>query len=201
MNSKNLLSEDGYYLIAGGNGALGQVVARSLIQQGAKHIGLIGRSEISSQVTTFIGENKDIEIDYLPCDIGDAVAVSDMIAKIESSRAPIKGVFHCAGVLEDAALVNVSADGLKKVLRPKVNGAVNLMTAINQSQLDVVVFFSSAASVLGSPGQASYMAANSFLDSYSYYLQSQGVSAMSINWGPWDNTGMTEDKDVQDSLY
>ncbi|NJL34894.1 MAG: KR domain-containing protein [Chloroflexaceae bacterium] len=74
-------------------------------------------------------------------------------------------------------------------LTPKVAGSWNLHVLTQHIDLDYFVLFSSVASVLGTPGQGSYAAANAFLDALARYRQAQGLAALSINWGIWADTG------------
>ena len=76
-----------------------------------------------------------------------------------------------------------------KVLAPKVQGGWNLHTLTQDKPLDFFILFSSAASLLGSPGQANHVAANTFLDTLAHYRRSQGLPALSINWGVWSDIG------------
>ncbi|NET48062.1 MAG: alpha/beta fold hydrolase, partial [Merismopedia sp. SIO2A8] len=118
----------------------------------------------------------------------------------------LRGVIHGAGVLRDSLLQNQSWEQFASVLQPKVQGAWHLHhltqsfnqapnqapnQSLNQpSDLEFFVLFSSVASLLGSPGQGNYAAANAFMDTLAQYRRSQGLPALSINWGPWANGGM-----------
>jgi acyl carrier protein len=103
---------------------------------------------------------------------------------------PLRGVIHAAGVLDDHLVLNLEAESFRKVLAPKVLGAWNLHSLTADFSLDFFVVFSSVASVLGSPGQANYSAANAFLDGLAHERRSQGLPCLSINWGPWAEVGM-----------
>ncbi len=100
------------------------------------------------------------------------------------------GLVHCAGVLDDGVLTQQTANRMEKVLTPKIAGAWNLHRLTAGRELEFFVMFSSAASLTGSSGQASYAAANAFLDALACYRRNSGLTALSINWGGWAETGM-----------
>lgn len=102
---------------------------------------------------------------------------------------PLRGVVHAAAVVEDATVANLSSALLEKVWRPKVTGAWLLHQAVDGQDLDWWVTFSSAASLLGNPGQGAYAAANSWLDEFTSWRRAQGLPATCINWGPWAEVG------------
>jgi acyl carrier protein len=103
---------------------------------------------------------------------------------------PLRGVIHAAGVLDDGVLNEQSWERFERVLSPKVLGAWHLHRLTREMPLDFFVLYSSAASVLGSPGQSNYATANAFLDALAWLRQSQGLVATSVNWGPWADGGM-----------
>src|SRR5699024_2408176 len=102
---------------------------------------------------------------------------------------PLRGVVHAAGTVDDALLQLLDAQHLRAVMAPKVQGAWNLHTLTGDAELDFFVLFSSAASVLGSPGAANYGAANAFLDALARHRRAEGRPVLSVNWGPWDGLG------------
>jgi aryl carrier-like protein len=108
---------------------------------------------------------------------------------------PLKGVLHAAGVLDDGLLLQTSWERLENVLRPKVAGAWNLHILTRGLDLDFFVCYSSVAPFLGSPTQGGYAAANAFLDLLAYYRRGLGLPALSVNWGPWEGSGMARDRD------
>ena len=105
-------------------------------------------------------------------------------------------MIHAAGVLDDGVLSKQTWSRFASVLRPKLAGAWNLHSLTRAIPLDFFVLFSSAAALLGSPGQASYAAANAFLDSLAHRRRALGLPALSINWGPWAGEGMTGQTDT-----
>src|SRR5439155_12266753 len=107
---------------------------------------------------------------------------------------PLRGIVHAAGVLDDGLLVQQDWRRFEAVMAPKVRGAWNLHTATENVPLDFFVLFSSAASLLGSPAQASYAAANAFLDALAHHRRGRGLAASSIQWGPWKEVGLAAAK-------
>jgi acyl carrier protein len=109
---------------------------------------------------------------------------------------PIRGVFHCAGVLRDRSVSDMSDDDVEAVCGPKVQGTWNLHELLTDEPLDHFVLFASAAGLLGSPGQANYSAANAFMDSVAHLRRGQGRPALSIDWGAWA-AGMADREDLE----
>jgi len=105
---------------------------------------------------------------------------------------PIRGVVHAAAVLQDGLLVQLDATQLNTVLRPKMIGGWLLHRLLKDTPLDFFVLFSSAGSLLGQAGQGNYAAANAFLDALAHHRKAQGQTAMSINWGAWENLGFAD---------
>ena len=99
-------------------------------------------------------------------------------------------MFHLAGILDDGVLAEQSSERFKAVFDAKANAALYLHEATIKLNLDYFVLFSSVASSMGSPGQSNYAAANGFLDQLALYRHQQGLPATSINWGPWNASGM-----------
>ena len=186
------LHADATYLITGGLGGLGLAVAAWMVEQGARHLVLVGRSAPSLQAAAQVVKMRDAgaEIVTASADVSVESEVTSLFERVQATMPPVCGVVHAAGVLDNAALVDLDADRLAKVLAPKVQGAWNLHSATAQARLDFFVLFSSAVSVLGSPGQGNYAAANTFLDALAHLRHRHGLPAISINWGPWVDIGL-----------
>jgi acyl carrier protein len=123
-------------------------------------------------------------------DVADADGLARALDEIESSRAPLAGAVHLAGVLDDGVLLMQDWPRFRRVLAPKVAGAWNLHRAVHGRQLDFLVLFSSVAALTGSPGQSNYAAANAFLDALAEHRRADGLAAASLAWGPWAEVGM-----------
>ena len=181
------------YLITGGLGALGLKVADWLVERGARHLVLMGRREPSPDARQTLKELEQFgaKILTVTADVSQPEDVSRAIASSLAWNPSLRGIIHAAGVLDDGVLQQLTWEQFTKVMAPKVAGAWNLHVSTQELPLDFFVCFSSVASLMGSPGQGNYGAANAFLDALSHYRQSLGLKGLSINWGPWADIGMT----------
>jgi myxalamid-type polyketide synthase MxaB len=188
------IREDGAYLITGGLGGLGLELAEWLISRGAAYLILVNRSAPSASVQTTLEQlQQRARVDVIQADISDATQAANLLA----NSAPLLGIFHAAGTLADAALEQQTWNHFETVMAAKVQGAWNLHYLTREMQLDCFVLFSSAASLIGSAGQANYAAANAFLDALSHYRQQLGLPSLSINWGGWSQVGMTAERQLE----
>jgi acyl transferase domain-containing protein/acyl-CoA synthetase (AMP-forming)/AMP-acid ligase II/NADPH:quinone reductase-like Zn-dependent oxidoreductase/acyl carrier protein len=183
---------DATYLITGGHGGLGLAVACWLVDKGARHLVLVSRSGISRGEEKLAADlaSKGATVTTIQADVSNECDLARALQEIRNTMPPLRGVIHAAGVLDDHLVLNLEAESFRKVLAPKVLGAWNLHSLTADLPLDFFVVFSSVASVLGSPGQANYSAANAFLDGLAHERRSQGLPCLSINWGPWAEVGM-----------
>jgi acyl transferase domain-containing protein/NADPH:quinone reductase-like Zn-dependent oxidoreductase/acyl carrier protein/SAM-dependent methyltransferase len=183
---------DASYLITGGCGAIGLTISRWLVDQGARHLVLAGRRSPTPQAIERIEGLKraGCSVTVVEADVASEADVAGLIATIESSGPPLKGIVHAAGVLDDGPVVQQKASRLEAVLAPKVAGGWNLHKQTLTIPVDFMVFFSAAAAVLGAPGQTSYSAANGFLDALAHFRRARGLPALSVDWGPWTGAGM-----------
>ena len=180
------------YLITGGLGGLGRAVATWMVDQGARHLVLMGRGPASesAQMTVDALRAAGSEVIVARGDVARAGQVAAVVESIRASMPPLRGVVHAAGILDDGILARLDEGRLRDVMAPKVEGAWNLHALTRDAALDFFVLFSSAASVLGSPGQAHYAAANAFLDALAWHRRAEDRPALSINWGPWAEVGL-----------
>ena len=111
------------------------------------------------------------------------------MAAATATGLPVRGVLHAAAVVEDATLTNITDELIDRDWAPKVYGAWNLHQATADQPLDWFCSFSSAAALVGSPGQGAYAAANSWLDAFTHWRRAQGLPATAIAWGAWAEIG------------
>lgn len=180
------------YLVTGGLGGLGLVVARWLVEQGAKYVVLMSRNQPKNTAWAAIREMEQagVKVIIAQGDVSRREDVSRVLAEIEQTTPPLRGIIHAAGVLDDGLLGQQTWSRFETVMAPKIDGAWHLHTLSQHLPLDFFVLFSAGAAVLGSPGQGNYAAANAFLDGLAYYRRMQGLPALSINWGAWGEVGM-----------
>jgi NADPH:quinone reductase-like Zn-dependent oxidoreductase/acyl carrier protein len=183
---------DATYLITGGHGGLGLAVARWLVERGARHLVLLSRSGATSAGREIVAElaAEGATVATVQADVSNESDLARALSEIRNTMPPLRGIIHAAGVLDDHLVLNLDTESFRRVLAPKVLGAWNLHTLTADSPLGFFVVFSSVASVLGSPGQANYAAANAFLDALAHDRRAQGLPCLSINWGPWAEVGM-----------
>lgn len=185
-------ADPGVQVIAGGLGGLGLELARWLVRRGARRLLLLGRREPSAAATRVLEElgSRGARIDVARVDVTDRGGLEAVLAESRSDQGPVTGVFHLAGRLDDGVLGRLNRQQFLSVARPKVLGAWNLHVLTRQDPLERFVLFSSAAGVLGSPGQGNYAAANAFLDALAHHRCGRGRPALSIDWGTWAEVGM-----------
>jgi len=186
------LRNDATYLVTGGLGGLGMKVAGWLADKGAGHIVLVGRSGPQPEVETALEELRQAGVDVVArrCDVASRSKVADLLADLNKSLPPLKGVLHLAGVLDDGLLRDLTRERFDRVMAAKAYGAWHLHELTRDRSLDLFVLFSSVATLLGSPGQGNYAAANAFLDALAHYRRRHNLPALSVNWGSWSEVGM-----------
>ncbi|MEU1475134.1 type I polyketide synthase [Streptomyces sp. NPDC005760] len=190
---------DGSYLITGGLGALGLSLAEFAADRGAGALALLGRSRPGEQALARIAElrRRGVRVETYACDVSDEAALGETLRRIRAELPVPRGVFHAAGLLDDATVVNMRPEQVDRVLAPKVDGARHLDAATAGDPLDLFVMFSSAAALVGNAGQAAYAAANAYLDTLAETRRRRGVPGLSVQWGPFAGIGLAAQDDVR----
>ena len=190
-----VIDADGTALITGGTGMLGAIFAEHLVTRyGVKHLLLLSRRGPDAPVAAELRERLaglGAEVAIVACDSSNSAELSSVLGSI-SEKHPLTVVIHAAGILDDALLTDMSAEQLDAVLSAKADAAWHLHRLTTDRDLAAFVMFSSAAGVLGSPGQANYAAANAFLDALAQHRHRTNLPATSMAWGYWQTqSGMT----------
>ena len=214
------VSVNGNHVITGGLGALGLMFASWLLEKGkgtkAKKAGKTKEGEVKVALISRSGKPPaDCQVAYQrlaskvsvhKADISDAKDLSQAMQTI-CKLGPIKGIIHAAGMLDDHMIADLKDSHITSVLAPKAAGTMILNDALlthqPKTELDMFVLFSSVASLLGTPAQGNYCAANAFMDSFASYLRDSGHrrhrKAVSIQWGPWAEVGMAARANTSES--
>ena len=180
-------------LITGGLGGLGLAVARWLVAHGARALVLVGRSDPPEATLPLLSELRTAGATVVTVRADVARRARGLSASSIRSTGSCRrccGVLHAAGMLDDSVITQLTAPRLRAVLAPKLDGAWHLHELTRDRPLECFVLFSSAAALLGSPGQANYAAANAGLDALAHHRRALGLPALSINWGPWAEVGL-----------
>lgn len=182
---------DGAYIVTGGLGGLGLFIAEKMAAGGCGRIVLSSRTQPTARASEILERIRATGVDVLvECgDIAESGTAERLVAVATADGQAVRGVLHAAGVIEDAALTNITDELIERDWAPKVYGAWNLHTATADQPLDWFCSFSSAAALVGSPGQGAYAAANSWLDAFSLWRRSQGLPGTAIAWGAWGQIG------------
>lgn len=196
--AETAFQKNGCYIITGGTGGIGLVFALHLLKVFSSQVYLLGRTEFNDEKrTTLEALNKgNGKAHYIQCDVTSLDSTRSAVKHVMSEQTKLNGVIHSAGVIDDGFILRKERESVERVVKPKVNGTVNLDIATEHLELDFFCLFSSVTAILGNLGQCDYGYANSFLDNFvsaRNALASEGSrkgKAFSINWPYWKNGGM-----------
>jgi acyl transferase domain-containing protein/NADPH:quinone reductase-like Zn-dependent oxidoreductase/NADP-dependent 3-hydroxy acid dehydrogenase YdfG/acyl carrier protein len=187
------IKDDASYMITGGTAGFGLEIAQWLTSKGAGQLVLLSRSGIKNDETQQIidqMQENGTKIHVAKVDISNKDSVNEAVKYVNENLMPLKGIFHGAMVLDDAFLMEITEERYRKVMLPKVAGALHLHDATQKLALDFFLSFSSISSLIGNTGQANYVAANAFLDSFAHYRRALGLTATTINLGVLGEAGV-----------
>uniref|UniRef100_A0A671NF26 Probable polyketide synthase 16 n=1 Tax=Sinocyclocheilus anshuiensis TaxID=1608454 RepID=A0A671NF26_9TELE len=188
MPKHRLFQKNSVYIVTGGLTGLGFETVKFIAQKGGGNIVILSRSNPNPQMQQEICQVSSrwgSTIKSLPCDVSVSEQVDQTIVNIGKlfPSSPIKGVFHSAVVLHDGLIEHLDKSLYEKVMRPKVNGVINLHRATIQCNMDYFVCYSSISAFIGNASQTNYAAANTFMDTFCQYRRNIGLCGQSINWG------------------
>lgn len=196
--------QPGTYLVVGGAGGFGFATARWLAAKGATKLVLASRRgalepAIADEVELLQEQGVEVIVEAL--DVRDANAVRNLVSNVSARHGAIRGVIHAAVALDDALISSLSPERLRGVLGAKVDGLINLDAALADHELDFFVAYSSATTLIGSPGQSAYVAANAFLEGFMETRRAQGKPGLALGWGAISDAGIiARDRSLADRL-
>lgn len=203
---------EGIYVITGGLGALALETAIYMAKQSPIQIALLSRRTfadrskwdevlqegVDAKTIHIIQAIKEMErvgasVTIRQVDVSDYEQLASCFTKLRAKYHKINGVIHCAGLIGQGLVMQETLIDFKKVLAPKVKGCFYLDLLTREDKLDFMVYFSSINSITGGIGQGDYVAANAFLDGYSWYRNGLGLPTISIHWPGWKEVGMAKE--------
>ncbi|TDB59979.1 SDR family NAD(P)-dependent oxidoreductase [Photorhabdus khanii] len=191
-HEKTEIKQDANYLITGGFGETGRMLATNLFASGARHVTLMGHSAPPADLITESEQLKaqGFSLYLFQGDVADIEDVKAALRRIDRTGFALRGIYHLASIVEDGMLATLTRRSVEKVFRPKIAGIWNLHLATQGLSLDWFIAFSSLAGIIGIAGQGPYAAADSFADSLMRYRLATGLPGTAIAWQPWRG-GMT----------
>ncbi len=209
------IRENGVYIITGGTGGIGLELAKYISSKNKVNICLLSRSGFPSKkewdgiledgkntrLCSGILKIKEIEmsgsdVQIYSVDVSDMSGVINTVEKIKLKYGKVDGIIHCAGISGQGPISDISTGLLQDVLSPKIHGTWVLDRVTKKENLDFFISFSSVASVFGFPNQASYVAANAYLDSYASTSRFKRTHAVTVNWPAWKEVGLAKESNT-----
>ncbi|NPV90609.1 MAG: type I polyketide synthase [Firmicutes bacterium] len=195
--------KDAVYLVTGGTSGLGLEAAKWMASRGAGHLVLVSRTgatEPSDRAIEAIRRH-GASATVMSVDVTDERRVERMMEEINRSLPPLRGIIHGAMVLDDGFLTDMTEERFARVMGPKVKGALNLHRHTLGMELDFFLSLSSIQSLVGSAGQANYVAANAFLDAFAHHRRGIGLPATVVNLGVLSEIGVAARSSWLEELF
>jgi len=185
------LPSDASYLITGGLNGFGLRSAQWLTEKGARHLILISRSGPNAESAAALAalEAQGVRVHAAACDVSDRAALAALLDETSTALPPLKGIIHAAAVIEDSLAINATPAQIERNFAAKVLGARHLHELTLTTALDFCIYYSSATTLFGNPGQSAYIAANTWLEALAAERRAQGLPATCVCWGPIDDVG------------
>lgn len=198
-NRPAALRADASYLVTGGTAGFSRSIAEWMGRNGAGRLYLASRSGTLDRAGERLAarlEKSGVEVRAESLDVTDAGAVRSFVAAALADDKPLRGVVHGAAVIRDGFVNQMTPGMIRDVLGPKVAGGWNLHAAFAAAgtEPDFLIGFSSISPIVGSAGQANYIAANAFLDALAHYRRSLDRPGSAIDWGVIADAGFVTRK-------
>jgi NADP-dependent 3-hydroxy acid dehydrogenase YdfG/acyl carrier protein/NADPH:quinone reductase-like Zn-dependent oxidoreductase len=188
-----IFDPQGTYLITGGFGGFGQKTAEWLVENGARHLVLTGRTGADNDSRrAFVEklEQRGVRVLAAACNTADYQRLQELLKEVNTQWPPLRGVFHSGAEIIDQPLSEIDFETFARVMQSKALGGWNLHQLTQELPLDHFVLYSSVANLVGNSRQAAYSAANGFLNGLAHLRQSLGLPGTSVNWGAISDVGV-----------
>jgi phthiocerol/phenolphthiocerol synthesis type-I polyketide synthase C len=203
-NTTLKLNPQACYLVTGGLNGFGLETAKWLASKGARHLVLLSRRGAATpeaEAALALLKAQGVTAEALKCDVTDFSALQSIFASFGKTRPALKGIVHAAVVIDDGLIRNLDSEQIERVLAPKMLGVDYLDQLSLTATLDFFVLYSSGTTLFGNPGQASYVAANCYLESVAAARRANGLPATCVRWGAIDDVGFLARNDkIKDAL-
>lgn len=192
----------GVYLVTGGSGALGGLIAADLARRfsatvivTSRRVPLTGEAGHLRDDVEGGGPFEGGRIVHATCDVTDVAALRRLMSRIQAEFGELNGVFHAAGVADGEFLTTCSAEHREAVFAPKARGLEAVLSSLGSfgpsAKLDFIVAFSSTATIVGGPGQGTYAAANAEMDALTQNARrTSATRIVTVRWDTIRDTGM-----------
>ncbi|WP_244179764.1 type I polyketide synthase [Salinicola salarius] len=192
------------YVVTGGLGGFGLATAEWLAAKGARQLLLLSRrGPVTEEAEAGIArlEALGVTVAARACDVTDAEALERVLDEARQSLGPIHGIVHAATVIDDGLIRNLDESRIRHAMAPKLEGARHLDSLTVDDALEFFVVYSSATTLFGNPGQASYVAANHWLEAFTAHRRANGRPATVVRWGAIEDVGfLARNTQTRDSL-
>ncbi|WP_437603947.1 SDR family NAD(P)-dependent oxidoreductase [Sorangium sp. So ce590] len=190
--------QGGVYLITGGVGGVGGLLAEHLAARCRARLVLLGRSPLGAATEARLDRLGALGADavYLQADVTSPGDVNRCVAYAKARFSRLDGLIHAAGSLSEGSILQKGKAEIDRILSPKVRGTLVLDEATRDEPLELFVLLSSLSSLLGTATLPDYAAANRFLDGFARFresLRSRGLrrgQTLAINYPYWKEGGM-----------
>ena len=200
----------GVYLLSGGLGGIGLLLADHLADVAKARLVLLGRrglpprelwnrwlelrrGDAKAQLIQRVREleRRGAEVEVVAADVTDAAAMATVVRGVRARFGALHGIVHAAGVLDDGLIQMRTAEQSARMLRPKLQGAAVLDEVTKEQPPELFVVFGSTSGLAGIPGQCDYAAANAGLDAFAHWRSAMRPGrTLAVDWGIWQDAGM-----------
>ena len=185
-------------LVTGGGKGIAAEGALALARETGVRLALLGRSdpetdkELAQNLARMTATG--VRCCYVRADVTDAEAVRRAVATVETNLGPVTAFLHGAGMNMPQLISALDEAAFRKTVAPKIQGARNVLAAIDPARLQLFITFGSIIARAGLRGEADYATANEWLTALTEEFQATHPSCrcLALEWSVWSGVGMGE---------